>query len=306
MAVDTKELIDLVTHRVLAALDREGAARVDAAGGRSGGCAGCTGSCVVRCPDRVADVVSSGAARLSFHGDASTTPPHLAKLIDHTLLKPDATASEIDQLCDEARQYGFAAVCVNPTWVRRCADRLRGSDVVVASVAGFPLGASVPEVKAAEARRALRDGAREIDMVINIGALKSGDHALVRDDIARVSDACHEVGAKNKVIVEAALLTDEEKVVAARLAKQARADFVKTSTGFAAGGATAYDVALLREAVGPSMGVKAAGGIRTLADVEKMVAAGATRIGASAGVKIVTGATGSHGGATTADGKGSE
>jgi deoxyribose-phosphate aldolase len=312
MALDTTELIDLVTRRVMAELDAGTSAGAGRASGfvlgdrGQGDCAGCAGSCVMRCPERVASVVSSGAARLSSHGDASTTPRHLARLIDHTLLKPDATATEIDRLCDEARQYGFAAVCVNPTWVRRCADRLRGSEVDVASVVGFPLGASVPEMKAMEARRALRDGAREIDMVINIGALKSGDHDLVREDVARVSDACHEVRARNKVIIEAALLTDEEKVVAARLAKQARADFVKTSTGFASGGATAYDVALIREAVGPEMGIKAAGGIRTLADVEKMVAAGATRIGASAGVKIVTGATSPAVRATAADWKGNE
>ncbi|MFQ6059277.1 MAG: deoxyribose-phosphate aldolase [Anaerolineae bacterium] len=211
----------------------------------------------------------------------------LARLIDHTLLKPDATEDQIRQLCAEARQYGFAAVCVNPVWVRLAAQLLRGTPVKVCAVVGFPLGAIPPEVKALEARRAIRDGAREIDMVINIGALKAGDHQLVKKDIAKVVDACHESGALCKVIIEAALLTDEEKIVACQLAKEARADYVKTSTGFGPGGATEHDVALMRWVVGPEMGVKAAGGIRTAADALKMIRAGATRIGASAGVKIV-------------------
>jgi deoxyribose-phosphate aldolase len=203
------------------------------------------------------------------------------------LLKPDATAADIDELCDEAKQYGFASVCVNPFWVRRCADRLRGTNVRVASVIGFPFGATTGDSKAFETRRALRDGAREIDMVINVGALKSGMHDVVRDDIRKVSDACHESGALNKVIIEAALLTDEEKVMASFLAKQAKADYVKTSTGYGPHGATVEDVLLMRETVGPKLGVKAAGGIRTLQDVRDMIAAGATRIGASAGVEIV-------------------
>ena len=283
MAVETRELIDLVTRRVIATLDAQKA--------DPGECTGCAGSCVTRCPARVATVVSSGATRLTSRGDAASTPRHLAGFIDHTLLKPDATAAEVDRLCDEARENNFAAVCVNPTWVRRCAERLRGTDVAVASVVGFPFGATFPEIKAMEARRAIREGAREIDMVINIGALRSRDLDLVHEDIAKVSDACHESGALNKVIIEAALLTDEEKVIASRLARQAHADYVKTSTGYASGGATVYDVALMREAVGPRMGVKAAGGIRSAEDVEKMIEAGATRIGASAGVRIVTGQT---------------
>jgi len=180
--------------------------------------------------------------------------------------------------------------------VRRAATALRGTPVAVASVVGFPFGATTSDVKAAEARRAIRDGASEIDMVINIGALRSGMRDLVREDIARVSDACHEAGALNKVIIEAALLSDEEKVVACRLAQLARADFVKTSTGYASGGATVFDVALMRETVGPRMGVKAAGGIRTAEDVREMIAAGATRIGASAGVRIVTGGSGEQSG----------
>ncbi|MDK1011122.1 MAG: deoxyribose-phosphate aldolase [Actinomycetota bacterium] len=213
----------------------------------------------------------------------------LAKYIDHTLLRPDATRDEIDVLCDEALEYGFASVCINPYWVKRSADRLRGSEVKVCSVIGFPLGAMTSDVKAAETRKALRDGAREVDMVINVGALKSGQHDVVLADIERVVDAAREVGALTKVILETALLTDEEKVIASSLAKRAKADFVKTSTGFGGGGATVFDVALMRETVGPDMGVKASGGVRTVEDVEDMIAAGATRIGASAGVQIVGG-----------------
>ncbi|KAA3638733.1 MAG: deoxyribose-phosphate aldolase [Armatimonadetes bacterium] len=213
----------------------------------------------------------------------------LAKYIDHTLLRPDATQPEIDKMCDEAMEYGFASVCINPTWVKRAAERLRGSDVKVCTVIGFPLGATPPEIKAMEARRALRDGAREVDMVINVGALKSGDTDLVLADIEKVVDAAHEVGAIAKVIIETSLLSDEEKVVASALASKARADFVKTSTGFTGTGATVYDVALMRETVGPNMGVKASGGVRTLEDAEDMIAAGATRIGASAGIQIVGG-----------------
>jgi deoxyribose-phosphate aldolase len=233
--------------------------------------------------------VSTGAERISYSGDGADVPRDLARFIDHTLLRPDAAADDIDTLCEEARRFGFAAVCVNPTWVRRCAQNLRGSGVRVASVIGFPFGAGTTEVKALEARRAIRDGAREIDMVINIGALRSGDHDLVRRDIEKVSDACHEAGALCKVIIETALLNDEEKVVASHLARLAKADFVKTSTGFGGGGATVHDVLLMRETVGPKLGVKASGGIRSAEDAREMIAAGATRIGASASVQIVTG-----------------
>jgi deoxyribose-phosphate aldolase len=278
---DRQALIEAITREVLAALP-------GAVPGASDACRDCQANCAVRCSDRVRRVVESGATRVGFRGAASEVPGDLARYIDHTLLRPDATAADIDRLCTEAREYHFAAVCINPTWVRRAATNLRGSDVPVASVVGFPFGATPAEIKAAEARRAIRDGAHEIDMVINIGALKSGFHDEVRDDIAKVTDACHESGAINKVIIEAALLSDEEKVVACRLAQQAKADFVKTSTGYASGGATVFDVALMREAVGPRMGVKAAGGIRTAEDVQEMVAAGATRIGASAGIRIVT------------------
>jgi deoxyribose-phosphate aldolase len=274
------ELIERVTRRVLAELERSPEDR----------CADCTGACAASCSDKVRALVGEGAGRVAFRGRGADVPGDLARYIDHTLLKPDATAQEIDRLCDEAREYGFAAVCVNPVWVPRAAARLRGSRVVVASVVGFPLGANAPEVKVLETRRALREGAREIDMVLNIGALKAGDHELVRRDVAGVVDACREVGAHSKVILETALLTDEEKVIACRLAQEARADFVKTSTGFGPGGATLYDVALMRETVGPEMGVKASGGIRTADDAVGMIAAGATRIGASAGISIVGGA----------------
>jgi deoxyribose-phosphate aldolase len=199
-------------------------------------------------------------------------------------------------LCQEAEQYHFATVCVNPSWVKRAADNLRGSDVKVCSVIGFPFGATTGEIKAMEARRAIRDGAREVDMVINIGALKSGDQQTVLTEMEKVVDSAHEAGAIVKVIIETSLLTDEEKVIASALAKKAKADFVKTSTGFSDGGATVYDVALMRETVGPDMGVKASGGVRTVEDVEDMIAAGATRIGASAGVQIVSGNEGDSSG----------
>ncbi|MBI3940442.1 MAG: deoxyribose-phosphate aldolase [Acidobacteria bacterium] len=213
----------------------------------------------------------------------------LAPFIDHTLLKPDATEPQIRKLCEEARQFGFASVCINPTWVSRASTLLKGTAVAVCSVVGFPLGATTTDVKAFEARRAIFDGAREIDMVINVGALKSGYDSLVRNDIESVVTACHEQGAITKVILEATLLGNEEKVKACTLAKETGADFVKTSTGFAAGGATVEDVALMRRVVGREMGVKAAGGIKDSEITRRMIEAGASRIGASAGVKIVQG-----------------
>jgi deoxyribose-phosphate aldolase len=213
----------------------------------------------------------------------------LAGMIDHTLLKPDATPDQIAQLCFEARKYGFASVCINPTWVELCAELLEGSSVKVCTVIGFPLGATAPEVKVFETNNAIEHGACEIDMVINIGALKARDLDLVARDIRGVVAASHARAAIVKVIIEAALLTDEEKTIACLLSKEAGADFVKTSTGFASGGATVHDVTLMRKAVGAEMGVKAAGGVRTYEDAEKLVKAGATRIGASAGVKIIQG-----------------
>jgi deoxyribose-phosphate aldolase len=239
--------------------------------------------------DRVQPVVKAGADRVASTLGIVPADGSLSHLIDHTLLKPDATHDEIAQLCYEARKHGFASVCVNPSHVKLCADLLKGSDVLTCTVVGFPLGATSTEAKTFEAQKAVRDGAKEVDMVINVGALKSRDYELVEHDIASVATAVHAGGAILKVIIEAALLTDDEKVAASQLAKVAGADFVKTSTGFGPGGATAEDVALMRRVVGPKIGVKASGGIRTRADVQKMVEAGATRIGASASVKIVEG-----------------
>jgi len=211
----------------------------------------------------------------------------IARLIDHTLLKPEATRAQIITLCAEAREHGFASVCVNPYWVPLAARELAGSGVNVCTVCGFPLGAATGGTKAHEAGEAAAAGAREIDMVINVGALRSGDHEAVRRDIELVAAATHAGGAILKVIIEAALLEDSEKTAACALAKAAGAEFVKTSTGFGPGGATAADVALMRAAVGPEFGVKAAGGIRTLDELEAMVAAGANRIGTSSGVRIL-------------------
>ena len=238
------------------------------------------------CPDRLRGVIEAGATRLGIHA-AGGAAAGVASMIDHTLLKADATRKDIEALCREAAEYGFASVCVNPTWVADCTRLLRQASVKVCSVVGFPLGATTADTKHYETRRALFDGAREIDMVINVGALKSGDLRLVERDIEAVTGPCREVGALSKVIIEAALLTDEEKVAACTVAKAAAADFVKTSTGFGPGGATAGDVALMRRVVGAEMGVKAAGGVRDLDGLKAMVAAGATRIGASAGVRIV-------------------
>jgi deoxyribose-phosphate aldolase len=211
----------------------------------------------------------------------------IAALIDHTLLKPDATAADIRRLCTEARQYGFASVCVNPCWVKLAAAEVDGSEVKVCAVVGFPLGANTTETKVFETRLALEQGAREIDIVINIGELKGRDELAVDADIHAVVEATHARGAIVKVILETGLLNDTEKAVACRIAQSAGADFVKTSTGFGPGGATAEDVALLRRTVGSRMGVKASGGIRTLGDLRKMVAAGASRIGASSSVRII-------------------
>jgi len=211
----------------------------------------------------------------------------LASLIDHTLLKPEATSSQIVTLCEEARRYGFATVCVNPVHVHRCAELLAETGVAVCTVVGFPLGASLTEVKVFEARRAIAEGASEIDMVLNIGALKGGEDDMVAQDIAAVVQACHQAGVLCKVIIEAPLLTNEEKKRACLLAKAAGADFVKTATGFGPGGATVDDVSLMRRTVGDAMGVKAAGGIRDLETTRKMIAAGATRIGTSSGAKIM-------------------
>jgi deoxyribose-phosphate aldolase len=243
--------------------------------------------CAQKCAEQVSQVLAAGADRIAAAPGTLNVEKALAGFIDHTNLKPDATPADIEQLCREALEHGFAAVCVNPVNVRTAARLLRGSKVTVCSVVGFPLGATPTEAKVHETRRALRDGAREIDMVIDVGALKAGHDDRVRKDIRALVEACNETGAHLKVIIEAALLTDEEKVRACRLSMEAGAHFVKTSTGFGPGGATVHDVDLMRRTVGAGTGVKAAGGIRTLQDLTKMLAAGATRIGASASVKIM-------------------
>lgn len=250
-------------------------------------CPGGVQRCAQTCADNTRRIVAAGADRVSASERLTRIDPAIAAMIDHTILKADATRADVTQVCREARQYGFASVCVNSYWVPLVSAELAGSPVKVCTVVGFPLGAASTDAKVAETAAAVRDGAEEIDMVINIGALRSGDHDAVKRDIQQVVKVAHEARAIVKVILETALLDDHQKTVACTLAKAAGADFVKTSTGFSTSGATARDVALMRGVVGPEMGVKAAGGIRTLADLEAMAAAGATRIGASASVKIV-------------------
>ncbi len=250
-------------------------------------CPGCQQRCPQTCSRNTREIIAAGADRVSASDRLTKIDPAIAALIDHTILKADATRADIVKVCREARQYSFASVCVNPYWVPLVRSELAGSPVKVCTVVGFPLGATSTEAKVAETQTAVREGAQEIDMVINIGALKSGDRDAVRADIEKVTRASHAGNAIVKVIIETALLTDPEKTLASVLAKEAGADYVKTSTGFSTAGATAHDIALMRAAVGPLMGVKASGGIRTLEDLRTMTAAGATRIGASASVKIV-------------------
>lgn len=250
-------------------------------------CPGCVQRCVQTCARNTKEIIAAGAERVSASERLTRIDPAIASLIDHTILKPEATRADVVKVCREARQYNFASVCVNPYWVPLVKAELAGSPVKVCTVIGFPLGATSTEAKVAETAVAVRAGAQEIDMVINVGALRSGDHEAVKTDIREVVRVSHAAGAIVKVILETALLDDNQKVTACTLAKAAGADFVKTSTGFAKTGATAHDVALMRGVVGPGMGVKAAGGIRTLADFQAMTAAGATRIGASASIKIV-------------------
>jgi deoxyribose-phosphate aldolase len=250
-------------------------------------CPGCVQRCPQTCARNTKEIIAAGADRVSASERLTKMDPAIAALIDHTILKPEATRADIIKVCREARQYSFASVCVNPYWVPLVRAELQGSPVKVCTVVGFPLGATSTEAKVAETTAALRAGAEEIDMVVNIGALRSGDHEAVKLDIQQVVKAAHEARAIVKVILETALLDDNQKAVASTLSKLAGADFVKTSTGFSTAGATAHDVALMRSVVGPNMGVKASGGIRTLDDLKTMTAAGATRIGASASVKIV-------------------
>src|SRR5215510_13113751 len=281
---DYELLVEQITDAIVARLNGD-------AGEQQQMC-GCTSECFNRCPERMHRIVDAGAARLGLVLGQTASARDWASLVDHTLLKPEATDEDIKKLCQEAATYRFASVCVNPTWVRAAACNLRGTGVPVCTVIGFPLGATLPDVKAYEARRPLFDGAREVDMVINIGALKSGDDCLVEHDIRSVAEVAHEFEAICKVIIETALLTDDEKVRACQAAKRAGADFVKTSTGFSKGGATVADVALMRRTVGSELGVKASGGVKGLDDARKMVEAGATRIGASVGVKIAQEAAG--------------
>ena len=288
---DLRRLIEMITEEVVAA---------QRAVSSSGPCA-CHAVRSDCCPDRLLTVVEAGATRLGFNATGGATQG-VSGMIDHTLLKPEATRDEIDKLCREAAEFHFATVCINPAWVARASANLRGSGVGVCSVVGFPLGATTPDVKQYETRRAIFDGATEIDMVINVGALKSGDLRTVERDIQAVVDPCRQCGVLSKVIIEAALLTDEEKITASTLSKAAGADFVKTSTGFGPGGATAADVALMRRVVGAEMGVKAAGGVRDLEGLKAMVAAVASRVGASDGVKIAQESRGQKGPSSPASG----
>ena len=274
---DLQRLVEIITEEVMTAQRRAASAPAQCS------CHAVLYDC---CPDRLRGVLDAGASRIGLHATGGAAGA-VAGMIDHTLLKPDATKQEIEKLCREAAEYHFATVCVNPAWVALCASLLRGTGVGVCSVVGFPLGATTPDVKHYETRRVIFDGASEVDMVINIGALKSGELQVVERDIAAVVGPCREANVVSKVIIEVALLTDDQKIAASALAKAAGADFVKTSTGFASGGATAADVALMRRVVGADMGVKAAGGVRDFEGLKAMVAAGATRVGASAGVKIV-------------------
>jgi deoxyribose-phosphate aldolase len=277
-------------------LRRVGELTKSQAGGSCGSsCANCSNTACAFCqacaqtnPEYLRELVGMGAERVGHVPGTGSPPDDLASYIDHTLLRVDATPQQVVQLCTEARQYRFATVCVNACWVRLAANHLKGSPVKVCSVVGFPSGAHLPEIKGLETRRAIRDGAGEIDTVINIGALKGGDDDLVFQDIRAVTMACMDGGAISKVIIEAALLTDDEKIRACKLAKRARADFVKTSTGFGPHGATAHDVALMAGAVcGTKIRVKAAGGIRSFEDAQTMIRAGATRLGASASIRII-------------------
>jgi deoxyribose-phosphate aldolase len=251
--LNIEELVSQITDVILSRLGTGGVAHE---------CAVYHDECFVKCPDRMQSLVTSGGVRLGLSGPESAAAREVARYIDHTLLKPDATRDEILTVCEEGARYGFASVCLNPIWVREAACALRGSGVKVCTVIGFPLGANSPDTKSFEARRAVFDGASELDMVINIGALKSGDYDLVSRDIAGVVQVAHEVGFICKVIIETALLTDDEKVRACMIAKEVGADFVKTSTGFSKGGATVADIALMRRVVGGEMGVKASGGVR--------------------------------------------
>ncbi len=295
MSDDIDRLVDIIADRVRARLDggprltvlRDTPCENDAAPGND--CGEC-GLCVIRRPWSVRAIQDAGAARVAAPQGIGQLPGDFAGMIDHTLLKQDATRDDVKKLCEEARKHRFASVCVNTTWVPMAKALLGGTGVMVCAVVGFPLGAMAPTAKAYEAREAVRQGASEIDMVINVGALKSRDYETVFEDICRVVKAA--APAKVKVILETGALNQEEKIIGISLSKLAGAHFVKTSTGFGPGGATVEDIALMRKLVGSEMGVKASGGVRTREDAEKMALAGANRIGASASVAIVTGPSG--------------
>jgi deoxyribose-phosphate aldolase len=287
-----EHVVRLITEEVVRYL---GGSRISPSGGAAGDdeiCPDCDLNCAEKCARKTRAVVEAGADRISCGPTVVELDAGFAGLIDHTLLKPEASRDEIRKLCQEAAKFGFASVCINPWYVPLAAELLRGTHVKVCTVIGFPLGATLPQVKIYEAEEAIKLGAQEIDMVINIGALKSGQDDLVQSDIRGVVEASHRGHAICKVILETALLTVEEKVRASVACKEAGADFVKTSTGFSTAGATAEDVALMRAVVGSEIGVKAAGGVRSFDDLKKMVCAGATRIGASASVKIMEQASG--------------
>jgi deoxyribose-phosphate aldolase len=293
---DVDRLVELIAQRVQARLASAPAGSpvlaprdrgdCDDDGAPGEDCAGC-GACVVRRPWSVRAAEAAGALRVGAALGVGAVPADLARLIDHTLLKPEATRDEVVKLCDEAKRHRFASVCVNTTWVPLCRALLASTDVIVCAVVGFPLGAMSPAAKAYEAREAVRQGAREIDMVLNLGALRSRDYETVFEDICRVVRAATPAGVK--VILETSALDTEQKIIGCALAKLAGAAFVKTSTGFGKGGATVEDVALMRRIVGTEVGVKASGGVRTAEDALKLAQAGANRLGASASVAIVTG-----------------
>ena len=290
--MDQKELIEKITSEVMSKLQDNilsSGAPASVTVCTEDSCTNCQ-LCVTINPIGVKNILNSGADRVSATVGVVNVPADLASYIDHTLLKPEAVKSQFEQLCEEAAKYGFYSVCVNSYWADFCSRRLRGSDVKVCCVVGFPLGAVDSRTKGFETRNAIENGASEIDMVINIGALKSGDLNEVEEDIRHVIRACRSTTV-TKVILETCLLTDDEKVLACEISKKAGADFVKTSTGFSKAGATVQDIALLRRVIGPEMGVKAAGGVRTFDDAKLMIESGATRIGASASIKIVTQST---------------
>lgn len=288
--MDTQLLVDRVTREVMSAL-QDGPAAPPVPSSTSCtvenglSCQDC-GQCVTNRPDFIDGLISGGVCRLSTQLGIGPVEARIARMIDHTLLKPDATEEQITQLCREAATYCFASVCVNPIWVELCAKLLRRSGVKVCTVIGFPLGATTTAAKAYETRDTIGKGAGEVDMVINVGLIKSRQYSRVREDIRAVVRATRP-NLLVKVILETCLLTDEEKVKACELSVEAGADFVKTSTGFSTGGATVEDISLMRRTVGPEIGVKASGGVRSFEDAEAMVKAGATRLGASAGLKII-------------------